>query len=160
MARKKVLKPGSVDGRPREHDREQIALDLIEWAKKEDSINLNKFCCTREPPIPATKLLLWSKECDNFRISYETAKAFLGCRREEWLSKELLHVKAYDLNVNAYDLIAKEEKMSMLQYEASLRKEADSKPTEINIKVSNDGLGRGLGISTKRVSTTNNRSTK
>lgn len=111
-----------VAGRPREHDREQIAKDLINWAKLESSINFNKFCCTREPPIPASKLLLWSKECDKFRAAYETAKAFLGCRREEWLSSERLHVKAYDLNANVYDLFAKDEKMSNAAYESSLGK--------------------------------------
>lgn len=141
-------------GRPREHDREQIAKDLIEWARKEDSINFNKFCCTREPPIPASKLLLWSKECDDFRVAYETAKAFLGCRREEWLSQERLHVKAYDLNANVYDLIAKDEKMSMSAYESSLRKEDEKKPTEIHLKVSNDGLGSGLSVSTEKLSNT------
>lgn len=149
-----------VMGRPREHDREKIAQELIEWARKEDSINFNKFCCTREPPIPATKLLDWSKEDDNFRVAYQTAKAFLGCRREEWLSKELLHVKAYDLNANVYDLIAKDEKMSMSSYEASLRKESESKPTEINVRVSNDGLGRGIRVSAPKLPTKDNRSSK
>lgn len=138
-------------GRPREHDREQIALDLIEWAKLESSINFNKFCCTREPPIPASKLLLWAKENDDFRTAYETAKAFLGCRREEWLSKEMLHVKAYDLNATVYDLIAKDEKMSMCQYDASLRKDVDNKTTQLNIRVSHDGLGSGLGVSAEKL---------
>ena len=133
-------------GRPREHDRDQIALDLIVWAKLDSSINFNKFCCTREPPIPASKLLLWAKESDDFRVAYETAKAFLGCRREEWLSKEMLHVKAYDLNATVYDLIARDEKMTMSQFAANLAKEVDSKPSEINIRVNHDGLGIGLGI--------------
>lgn len=149
-----------VAGRPREHDRDKISIELIEWAKKEDSINFNKFCCTREPPIPATKLLLWAKEDDKFRMAYETAKAFLGCRREEWLSKEMLHVKAFDLNATVYDLIAKDEKMEMSSYDASLRKEADSKPTEINIRVAHDGLGSGLSVSTEKLSTTVHKSSK
>ncbi len=138
-------------GRPREHDRDQIALDLVEWAKLESSINFNKFCCTREPPIPATKLLLWAKEDDKFRMAYETAKAFLGCRREEWLSKEMLHVKAYDLNATVYDLIAKDEKMCTSQYEANLRKDVDTKTTQLNIRVSHDGLGSGIGISAEKI---------
>jgi hypothetical protein len=110
--------------RPREHDRDQIALDLIEWARQPDSINFNKFCCTREPPIPASKLLLWAKEDDSFRTAYETAKAFLGCRREEWLSQEQLHVKAYDLNATVYDLIAKEEKIENSERDAKIKANA------------------------------------
>lgn len=122
-----------VMGRPREHNREDIALELIEWAKREDSINFNKFCCTREPPIPATKLLLWAKEDDNFRMAYETAKAFLGFRREEWLSKEQLHVKAYDLNATVYDLIAKDEKIENMKMASDLSK--DTEKTKQNITI-------------------------
>lgn len=140
-------------GRPREHDREKIARELIEWARNESSINFNKFCCTREPPIPVTKLLVWSKEDDQFRLAYETAKAFLASRREEWLSQELLHVKAYDLNANVYDLLAKEEKMTNSAYEASLRKEESTKPTQINIRIDRDGLGSGLEVPAEELST-------
>lgn len=157
MARKKEKLP---QGRPREHDRQQIAIDLIEWAKKPDSINLCKFCAYYEPIIPPSKISEWAKEDKSFREAYESAKMFLGFRREEWMSKELLHVKAYDLNATVYDYFMDEKKEKTSRFESSLRKEADSKPTEINIKVSNDGLGRGLGVSTKRISTTNNRSTK
>ncbi len=109
------------NGRPREHDRDQIALDLIEWASKPDSINLCKFCCTRTPPLNPRKLSDWAKECDNFRGSYDTAKAFLGARREEWLNQEHLHVKAYDLNAANYDYFLKEEKQDQQKYESLLK---------------------------------------
>jgi hypothetical protein len=108
-------------GRPREHDREQIMIDLIEWARKPDSINLCKFCCTREPPLNPRKLSEWSKECNKFRETYETAKAFLGARREEWLNQEHLHVKAYDLNATTYDIFLKEEKQDQQKYESLLK---------------------------------------
>ncbi len=108
-------------GRPREHNRDQIAADLIEWAKKPDSINLCKFCCSREPPLNPRKLSDWAKECDNFRGSYDTAKAFLGARREEWLNQEHLHVKAYDLNAANYDYFLKEEKQDQQKYESLLK---------------------------------------
>jgi hypothetical protein len=122
-------------GRPREHDRDQIAKDLIEWAKLESSINFNKFCCTREPPIPASKLLLWAKENDGFRTAYETAKAFLGCRREEWLSSERLHVKAYDLNATVYDLIAKDEKIENMKMVSDLSKDTEKSKQNITINL-------------------------
>src|SRR5260221_9171784 len=90
-------------GRPREHNREQIAIDMVDWAKRPDSINLCKFCATYEPPMDPCKISIWAKECDMFRKAYNIAKAFLGYRREEMLNAESLHVKAYDLNATTYD---------------------------------------------------------
>src|SRR5258708_19190957 len=90
--------PGPSIGRPREHNREQIAKDLIEWARKPESINLNEFCAHYEPIISPPKIGQWARECSEFRSAYEAAKAFLGYRREQKLNKQELHVKAYDLN--------------------------------------------------------------
>lgn len=124
-------------GRPREHDRVQIAKDIVEWAKKEDSINLCKFCALYEPPIPPQKLTLWSKECNNFREAYDTAKMFLGFRREEWLNAEVLHVKAYDLNAQTYDYFLKEEKRQLAEFENGLNKAvADTQGSSIGKAIS------------------------
>lgn len=121
-----------VGGRPREHDRDKIGLDLIEWAKLPTSINLNGFCCSREPPLNPRRLADWSKDCDNFRGAYETAKAFLGNRREELLNSELLHVKAYDLNARTYDYFLKEE--DELKKEADLSRQIRLKEIEAKLK--------------------------
>ena len=118
-------------GMPRVHDPEQIMIDLIEWARKPDSINLCKFCCTREPPLPPKKLSEYAKECERFRESYETAKAFLGARREEWLNQEHLHVKAYDLNATTYDYFLKEEKQDKQKYESMLKTD-EAKNIDVN----------------------------
>lgn len=91
-------------GRPREHDREKIFADLIEWAKKPDSLNLNAFCCSYEPPFSVRKLSEWSKEEPLFRESVETAKAFLAVRREQSVNDGRLHQKAFDLLLPVYDL--------------------------------------------------------
>lgn len=112
-----------VAGRPREHDRDQIAIDLIEWAKLPDSINLNGFCCSREPPLSPSKIGDWARECDKFRGAYLAAKAFLGNRREKLLSENKLHTKAYDLNASVYDLFLKEERIEQSQREISMKKE-------------------------------------
>lgn len=101
---------GEGSGRYRLHDREKIAEELIEWAKQPESTNLCKFCCTREPPMNPRKMSEWADEDDFFKEAYETAKAFIGGRREELLSKGKLHVKAYDLNATTYDYFLKEEK--------------------------------------------------
>lgn len=110
-------------GRPREHDRAKIAQDLIEWAKRQDSINFNKFAAYYEPIFPVSKLRLWSAEDPEFRTAYECAKNFLAFRREEWLNQDKLHVKAFDLNATVYDLQHKEEKMENAKFEASLGKD-------------------------------------
>ena len=49
----KLLESESKMARPREHDRDKIASDLLEWAQKEDSINLNKFCAMNLLPFSA-----------------------------------------------------------------------------------------------------------
>ncbi len=117
-------------GRPRVHDREQIAIDIIEWARRPDSINLCKFCALYDPIIPPTKLTLWAKEDNSFREAYESAKLFLGFRREEWLNQEHLHVKAYDLNAETYDHFLKEEKLEKEKRLADYAKDANSKGSQ------------------------------
>lgn len=120
-------------GRPREHNREKIAEDLIEWAKLDGSINFNKFCCTREPPIAPSKLTHWAAECEEFRQALETARAFIGARREEMLTQGTLHVKAYDLNANTYDYFLKMERREQAKFESDLKKEEEKKiPEEYN----------------------------
>ena len=117
-------------GRPREHNREQIALDLIEWAKKDDSLNLNGFCA--DQLIAPSKITLWARENDEFRLAYETAKSFIGRRRESGLINGTLHVKAYDLNAAVYDHFLKEDKREQAKYEADLKlKEAEKIPEQI-----------------------------
>lgn len=152
---------GHGHGRPREHDRDQIALDLIEWAKKDDSINLNAFCCSRDHPLAPSMITNWARECDNFKRAYEFAKTFLGVRREKLLNNGRLHVKAYDLNACTYDYFLAEEKREQKKFEASLEKD-ESKSTnkvvfEVNYK--NDG-NNSIEISPQIISTTDSTSTE
>lgn len=114
-------------GRPREHNRDQIAIDMIEWARKDDSLNLNKFCALYNPPIPPSKITHWAKEEDLFRQAYESTKAFIGFRREEKLNANELHVKAYDLNATTYDHFLKEERRQQAEFEAALKSEENQK---------------------------------
>jgi hypothetical protein len=127
---KVIMARSELVGRPRKHNREQIACDIIEWAKKDDSINLNKFCAYCDPPISPRKLSEWSKESQEFRESVETAKAFLAFRREEWLTKDMLHVKGYDLSASAYDYFIKEEKRDQAEFEALLKSKETNQVSE------------------------------
>ncbi len=149
-----------VSGRLREYDRDQIAKDLIEWAKKPDSINLNKFCCSYPTPFSPKKISAWSFEDEFFRESVEIAKAFLGARREEWLNQEILHVKGYDLNASTYDYFLKEEKRIQAEFESSLRKDEEGvKQTTYNITVPND-LAIGSNIPATTIPNKGNTSSK
>lgn len=113
-------------GRPREHDRDQIAKDIIEWASKETSINFCDFCSSYKPPFSHRKIPLWCSECDSFRESYEIAQDYLGARREKMLSADILHVKAYDLNATTYDYFLRSERQRIAEFEHALNLEKEA----------------------------------
>ncbi len=120
--------------RPREHDRDQVALDMINWAQLDTSINLNEFCAINK--MSPSMIIRWSKENDLFRQSYELVKAHLAWRRENWLNSEALHVKAYDLNATNYDMFLRDERRAQAEFEAGLKLQTDSQvPEVLNEKV-------------------------
>lgn len=119
-------------GRPREWDRDKVAENLVEWAKKDTSINLNGFC--GENLLPPSKITLWAKECDNFRQAYEIAKALLGERRERYLEQERLHVKAYDMNAKVYDHFLKDESRDEKAFESKLKAQENIAASEDDVK--------------------------
>lgn len=119
-----------VMGRPREHDRNAIAQELIEWSKLPDSTNLNGFCCSRNPPLPPTKIFQWAKECDYFRQCVDCAKAALAERREKMLNMDLLHAKAYDINARVYDAFLKDEVRQHAEFESKLKTQETESATE------------------------------
>lgn len=118
-------------GRPRIHDKDAIAKALLEWAAKEDSINLNGFCVSLDPPIPPQYITRFADECEGFREAYNTAKAWLGERRERKLKNGELHVKAYDLNAAVYDYYLKKEKREDREHEAKTRRENEHYDPEL-----------------------------
>lgn len=113
-------------GRPQEYDRIAVADALIEWAKKPDSININKFCAYHDPIIPCRTFLSWVESDPEFSRAYDKAKLFLGFRREELLSSGDLHVKAYDFNATVYDQFHRKEKITLDDME-SARKVKEAK---------------------------------
>jgi hypothetical protein len=105
-------------GRPREWDRDSVLLDLLDWAHKQDSINLNQFCGSRL--LPPQHLSKWALECTQFRESYWVIKTLLGARREAWLSSERLHQKAYHLSHHTYDYFTREEDRDYYTFQKEL----------------------------------------
>jgi len=130
---------GNTGGRPREFDRVKIAADLLEWAAKDDSINLNKFCAYNG--INPYAMLRWKEEDKEFRKAYEEAKSWLGFRREEQLSKGKLHVKAYDLNATVYDAFGREEKLAISKIESDNRKNEDNSNKPVNVYINDKFVG-------------------
>lgn len=115
-------------GRPRKYDRDQVALMLLDWAFKEDSLNLNGFC--GEILITPSKITEWAREENNFRLAYETAKAIISERREQKLNDGELHVKAYDLNASVYDHFLKMERREFAQFESLLKSQTENNVDE------------------------------
>lgn len=128
---KKVSKPKESNpvGRPKEHDRAKVAHDMIEWAKKPDSLNLNKFCAYYEPQLVPTTVLRWKDEDPQFREAYARVKSFLAFRREEWLNNERLHQSAYNHNTTTYDAFMGHDREDKVKFDA-VQKSSDQKPVD------------------------------
>jgi hypothetical protein len=108
-------------GRPREHNRDQIALDLLEWVQKDDSTNLCGFCA--DMMLDPCKISQWASEDSEFRKCVNIAKMHIARRRESMVNARLLYSKAYEMNAPVYDLFLKEEKQLQAQFESRLKQE-------------------------------------
>lgn len=128
----KSKKPNPV-GRPKEHDRAKVALDMIEWAKKPDSVNLNKFCAYYEPQLVPGTVLRWRDEDPEFREAYARVKSFLAFRREEWLNQERMHQAAYNHNTSVYDALIADDREQKVKFDAMHKSEAQ-KPIDDEAK--------------------------
>lgn len=121
--------------RLREYDRDDIAMQLIEWAQKDDSINLNAFC--GQLLLDPSKISIWAKEEESFRKAYKIAKSLIAARRELRLSDNSLHQKAYDLNATVYDHFLHEAKREQAEFEAEMKKKSESNQSNTFIFQSN-----------------------
>lgn len=128
---------GNGGGQPSPYDRDKVFADLIEWARKDDSLNFNKFCAMYDPPFGVRRLHEWCKNHPEYTLAYETAKAFLGFRREEKLSEGSLHVKCYDLNATVYDLAHKDEEADKANAEAKRKKDILQDNTDYVVEIMN-----------------------
>jgi hypothetical protein len=117
---------GNEGGRPRERDRKQLAKQLIEWAQLPTSTNLLGFGISLTPPLSPQRLSEYSKDDPEFKEAVQLAKAIIGQRREQLVSKNQLHSKAYDLNAPVYDYYLKEERRDEFAYQQALKQQADS----------------------------------
>ena len=117
-----------------QYDVIKIGNDLVEWAEKENSLNLNKFCAYYENRFPATYFALWCGLKDargkHFKRCMDIARAYLAARREEAVTDGKLHVKPYDLCARVYDRILKQDLEEEQRFSAELGKEVNEHLTE------------------------------
>lgn len=95
-------------GRPRVYDPDEIANEMLEWVKKEDSINIAQFCADRGY-LPG---LIWrlDKESEDFSYAYTITRMKLAERRERYLNNNLLNYGAWQRYQRGYDpFLAKDE---------------------------------------------------
>lgn len=86
---------------PRKYDRSLIILEMMDWVKKEDSINFASFCFD----YGYQPSLIWrlDREDDEFHDAYTLAKLKLAERRERQLNAEMMHYSAYMRYQRSYD---------------------------------------------------------
>lgn len=152
-------------GRPPIFDKLVIARELVEWAKKDDSINLNAFCCWHEPPIAPNYLSQWSKEqtLEGELISQAMyiAKSFLACRREAWVGSDKLNQKAFDRNATVYDLFLKQEERDQLEFESSLKSKELNTTSQADLDRFESVMGQLLALRVRNIEeSSNNREPK
>lgn len=111
---------GNKGGRP-PRDKDKLFTDLVEWAKRPDSIHLAKFASTYEPPFPTRALYKWKKESEDYEEAYLIAKDFLAWRREEWVNNDMLKDLPFKLNFYSYDYIAYENHKEKVAFESQVK---------------------------------------
>lgn len=108
-----------VMGRPREHDRDKIAKELLEWSTNPTAFNLIQF--TRPRMLSVTKLPDWADEDANFREALKLAKESIAMNRFEAAVEGVLPFSEVHRNEYNYDPLhkahARDEKEFDLQLE-------------------------------------------
>lgn len=121
-------------GRPREHDRNQIAADLLEWSTNPTAFNLIQF--TRPRLLNVNMLPNWAAEDDGFREALELAKQSIAMNRFEATLEGALPYADYAKNEAQYDPMRdrfqqRERRLELtmkkeeLEYASSLKKSED-----------------------------------
>jgi hypothetical protein len=113
-------------GRPTIWDVEFLSKELLDWAERSDSLNLNAFCTQQNIMIAPTTLIEIKDRAGNEQLSeaYKIAKSYLATRREVANSEKLLSDQAYKCNLRVYDAINREDWKKEKRFESELDKAA------------------------------------
>ena len=106
-------------GRPLKYDREEEARLILEWSKKEDSINLLGFSTERE--YPAENLSVWANENPDFSKALRLTKQRIAVRREKMLNEGKLHNSTWQRNAAAYDTHLRDHEREQKEFESKLK---------------------------------------
>jgi hypothetical protein len=107
-----------VFGRPREHDRKQIFIDLLLWSTNPTAFNLIQF--TRPRMLRVTKLSEWAAEDDNFREALALAKESIAMNRFEAAIEGALPFAEVHRSEHNYDPLYKASVREEKEYDLSL----------------------------------------
>lgn len=133
-------------GRPREHDRKQIAQELLEWSTNPTAFNLIQFA--RPRLLNVNMLPNWAKEDDDFREALELAKQSIAMNRFEAAIEGALPFSEVHRNEADYDPLRdrfqqREKRFDLeiekekIKYAAEMRKEIETevmKQKEVEFK--------------------------
>jgi hypothetical protein len=144
-------------GRPCKFNKEEEFKALFEWAQTDQALVFRMFPCSRG--YSHDTLEDWAKQKEEFLDIYNISKEMVGARRELRLllsdspSPFQRYATYYDKKLHAHERSEKE-------FESSLRKDEEgSKATTIHLTASDD-LTAGLNISTKTISSKDNKGSK
>ena len=108
-------------GRPREHDRNQIAADLLEWSTNPTAFNLIQF--TRPRLLNVNMLPNWAAEDDEFREALELAKQSIAMNRFEAAIEGALPFSEVHRNEADYDPLRDRFQQREKRFDLELEKE-------------------------------------
>ena len=117
------------------HNKEELGIKLLEWAKLPESVNLNEYCGIIGVSPP--QIYVFAKQSPFFKECLHLAKSYLAVHREERLSVGLLHTKAYDVNASNYDYFLKEHNREEKTFEQELGMKKDG-ASEVEVSRFND----------------------
>jgi hypothetical protein len=132
------------DERPRHlitYDHKIIIREMMDWVKKEDSINFCDFCFERG----YTPALIWKleKDIEEFHNAYQLVRMKLAVRREELVNAELLCEKAFSRYQAHYDPFLRGHEEELKDKDAK-RKRGAAEQERVNLvmlaKLANQGL--------------------
>jgi hypothetical protein len=124
-----VYKDGQEFGRPREHDREDVARQMIEWAKREDSLTLTGF--SAKTMISSTIIRNWRSLDPNFRALTDIIYDIIAERRERKYNAGEIKDRSYSIHSRVYDGYLDEKLLEVYGKETKIK--SDANITEQNV---------------------------
>ena len=107
--------------KPKEYDREEVAVMLLDWCRKEGNDSMLGFGA--DTGIVASMIFRWCEECETFRRAYAEAKEILALKRERMMNRGKMAQCVYNKTHHVYDSYARQEDRDRLKFESDLKKE-------------------------------------